>query len=230
MKTIGLIGGMSWESTAKYYELINREIAFSLGASHSARCVIYSFDFQEIEELQYAGAWDELRRRLFEVGRGLKGAGADFIVLCTNTMHKVMDGFEAEVGIPFLHIADIIGEAVRADAITTVGLLGTKFTMEEDFYRGKLEREYGLSVLVPDAADRAEVNRVIYEELVRGVISEESRAAYVHIMDGLERRGCRGIILGCTEIGLLVKAHSTRLYDSTVLHVRRAARLAMERR
>ena len=228
MKTIGLIGGMSWESTAQYYELINREIAYSLGASHSARCIVYSFDFQDIEELQYAGEWGELRRRLFDVAKGLKAAGADFIVLCTNTMHKVMDGFEEEVGVPLLHIADIIGEAVRADAITTVGLLGTKFTMEEDFYRGRLERTFGLKVLVPDAADRAEVNRVIYEELVRGKVTEESRASYIRIMDSLERAGCRGIILGCTEIGLLVKAHSTRLYDSTVLHVRRAARLALE--
>jgi aspartate racemase len=229
MKTIGIIGGMSWESTAKYYELINREIAFSLGSSHSARCIVYSFDLQEIKELQYSGAWDELRSRLFEVGRGLKAAGADFIVLCTNTLHKVMDGFEEEVGIPFLHIVDLVGEAARADGIETVGLLGTKFTMEGDFYKGKLERDYGLKVIVPNEADRMEVNRVIYEELVRGVVSEESRWIYVHVMDSLAHAGCRGIILGCTEIGMLVKAHSTRLYNTTVLHVRKAARLAMER-
>lgn len=229
MKTIGLIGGMSWESTASYYDQINREVAFSLGKSHSARCVIYSFDFQEIEELQYSGAWDELRTRMFEAGRRLKAGGADFIVLCTNTMHKVMDGFEAEVGIPLLHIADVVGEAVRADEVTTVGLLGTKFTMEEDFYRGKLERDYGLKVIVPDATDRAEVNRVIYEELVRGIVSEDARYSYGRIMDSLALEGCKGIILGCTEIGLLVKAHKTRLYDSTVLHTRKAVRLALSK-
>jgi aspartate racemase len=228
MKTIGLLGGMSWKSSATYYDLINSEVARALGKSHSAPCLLYSFDFQVIEELQNAGAWGELREHLFNAARRLKNAGADFVVLCANTMHKVMDGFEADVGLPLVHIVDVVGQAVCADGLKTVGLLGTRFTMEESFYRAKLEKDHGLEVLVPEAYERVVVNRVIYEELVRGIIRDDSREAYRRIMEGLRRRGAQGIILGCTEIGLLVHEQRTRVYDSAELHAQRAAELCME--
>ncbi|NLJ45613.1 MAG: amino acid racemase [Treponema sp.] len=172
MKTIGLIGGMSWESSGVYYTLVNREVRERLGGSHSASCVMVSFDFQEIEDLQYAGDWEALRERMVEAGRRLAAAGADFAVLCTNTMHKVMEGFDAETGLPFLHIVDAAGEALRADGLKRVGLLGTKFTMEGGFYADRLRERFGLEVLVPEAEDRAAVNDVIYGELVRGEIRE----------------------------------------------------------
>jgi len=228
MKTIGLIGGMSWESSGVYYTLINREVRRRLGKSHSASCVMWSFDFQEIEELQYAGDWEALRKRMFQAGRGLAAAGADFAVLCTNTMHKVMEGFEAAAGIPYLHIVDAAGEALAADGPGTVGLLGTKFTMEGGFYADRLRDRFGLTVLVPEAEDRAAVNDVIYGELVRGEIREESRTRYAEVIDRLADRGARGIVLGCTEIGLLIREHPrVPLYDTTVLHARAAVDRAL---
>ncbi len=227
MKTIGLIGGMSWESSAVYYSLVNQEIRRRLGKSHSASCVLWSFDFQEIEELQYAGKWDVLQDRMYEAGKGLKAAGADFAVLCTNTMHKVMDNFEEDIGIPLLHIVDAAGEAIQADGKTRIGLLGTKFTMEGGFYADRLRGRFGLEVITPGPEDRATVNDIIYKELVRGVVSDGSRRKYEAIIDGLAERGAQGVILGCTEIGLLVKEHACTLYDTTLLHARQAVSYAL---
>jgi len=227
MKTIGFIGGMSWESSKEYYEIVNEEVARALGGSSSAECVMCSFDFARIEEMQYAGRWDELRGEMLGAGRKLKAAGADFAVLCTNTMHKVVDGFEEEAGIPLLHIADVVGEAASRDGVLTLGLLGTRFTMEEGFYKDRIRERFGIEVLVPDAAGIAAVNRIIYEELVRGIVRDESRAVYEAEIEALASRGCGGIVLGCTEIGMLIKRSRHRLYDSTILHAKRAAELAI---
>jgi aspartate racemase len=220
MKTIGLIGGMSWESTVPYYRLINEGVKQRLGGLHSAKLVLYSVDFHEIERLQHDGNWDEAGARLAAAARALRAAGAECLVLCTNTMHKVAAAIEAAVDIPLLHIADPTAQAIRQAGIVTVGLLGTRFTMEEDFYRGRLETRHGLNVLTPDASDRAEVHRVIYAELCLGITREESRAAYRAIIGRLAARGAQGIILGCTEIGLLIKPEDAPvpLFDTTALH------------
>jgi aspartate racemase len=228
MKTIGLIGGMSWESSAVYYSLINREIRELLGKSHSASCLMYSFDFQEIEELQYAGDWAALRLRMFAAGRSLKAAGAELLVLCTNTMHKVMYGVEAELGLPFLHIVDAAGDAIKKDGLKHIGLLGTRFTMEGGFYADRLRERYGLDVIVPEPCDRDAVNEIIYCELVRGQLRDESRERYAAVIDDLAARGAEGVILGCTEIGLLIQSHPLLpLFDTTVLHAKHAARLSL---
>ncbi|MFE5807811.1 aspartate/glutamate racemase family protein [Streptomyces sp. NPDC056491] len=203
MKTIGLLGGMSWESTAEYYRLLNEFTRERLGGLHSARCVLYSVDFAEIEQLQAQGRWDEAGRVLAAAARSLEAAGADLVLLCTNTMHKVADQVQAAVSIPLLHLADATADAVRAQGLQRVGLLGTAFTMEQDFYRGRLAAG-GLEVSVPDADGRALVHRVIYEELCLGVVREESRTAYREVIAGLVAAGAQGIILGCTEIELLV--------------------------
>lgn len=222
MKTIGLIGGMSWESTSLYYSLINQGINKRLGKNHSASCLVYSFDFQEIEELQYAGRWEELEIRIMNAASALKMAGADGIAVCTNTMHKVVDRLEAQIGLPLLHIADAVGAEIVKQHDQVIGLLGTKFTMEEDFYRSRLERKYGLRVVVPEQRERLEINRIIYEELVKGIIREESRNTYFAIMNLLQEvNGIEGVVLGCTEIGLLVKAYDRHLYDSTIIHAQK---------
>ena len=227
MRSIGLIGGMSWESTSTYYTLINRGIREALGKNHSARCLLHSFDFQEIEELQYDGKWDALRVKIIKAGQSLKLAGADFIILCTNTMHKVTDGFENEVGLPFLHIADAVGREIAGKGLRKIGLLGTIFTMEQDFYKKRLEDKFGLEVLVPEQEERVLVNAIIYGELVKGVIAPSSREKYERIIDRLRDRGAEGIILGCTEIGLLVKQHTCPLFDSTLLHARQAVEMSL---
>jgi aspartate racemase len=229
VKTIGLIGGMSWESTVPYYRLINEGIKQRLGGLHSARVVLNSVDFHDIEVLQHDGRWDEAGALLAAAARSLQAAGADFIVLCTNTMHKVAPAIEAAATIPLLHIADPTAEAVKQAGIRTVGLLGTRFTMEEDFYRGRLEARHGLKVVIPDAADRDVVHRVIYAELCLGVTREESRAAYREIIGRLVAQGAEGIILGCTEIGLLVKTEDAPvpLFDTTALHAARAVEFSL---
>lgn len=229
MKTIGLIGGMSWESTVPYYRLINEGIKNRLGGLHSARIALYSVDFHDIERLQHAGRWDEAGAMLANAARALQSAGADFLVLCTNTMHKVTPAIEAAVTIPLLHIADPTAAAVKQAGIRTVGLLGTRFTMEEDFYRGRLETRHGLEVVIPDAADRDVVHRVIYDELCLGETKEESRTAYRAIIGRLVAQGAEGIILGCTEIGLLVKPEDApvRLFDTTLLHAESAVGFAL---
>lgn len=229
MKTIGLIGGMSWESTVPYYRLINEGVKHRLGGLHSARVVLYSVDFHDLERLQQAGLWDEAGAILAAAARTLQAAGASILLLCTNTMHKVVPHIEAAVTIPLLHIADPTAEAGKQADIHTVGLLGTRFTMEEDFYRGRLEARHGLKVVIPEVADREVVHRVIYEELCLGLTKEESRAAYRAIIGRLVAQGAEGIILGCTEIGLLVAAADSPvpLFDTTVLHARSAVDFAL---
>ncbi len=230
MKTIGLIGGMSWESTVPYYRVINETVRDRLGGLHSARLVLYSLDFAEIERLQRVDDWEAAGASLAQAARVLEGAGADVVVLCTNTMHRVAGAVEAAVGIPLLHIADATGQAIRQAGFGTVGLLGTRFTMEQDFYRGRLLERHGLAVLTPPEADRAFVHRVIYQELCRGDVVEESRAGYRRVMADLVRHGVEAIILGCTEIGLLVAAEdaSVPLFDTTDLHARAAVAWALE--
>jgi aspartate racemase len=229
MKTIGMIGGMSWESTLPYYRHVNEAIKARLGGLHSARLVLYSVDFHEIEQLQRSGDWQRAGALLGEAAVSLERAGAEFLVLCTNTMHKVADAIEQAVGIPLLHIADPTAEAIRASGLQRVGLLGTRFTMEQPFYRERLENRHGVQVLVPGEADRLLVHRVIYEELCLGTVREESRQAYREVIARLVAQGAQAVILGCTEIGLLVgdADAAVPLFDTTLLHARAAADQAL---
>jgi aspartate racemase len=230
MRTLGLIGGMSWESSQHYYRIVNQEVRARLGGLHSARCLMYSFDFHDVEVLQSAGRWDEAGQALAEVAARLEGAGADGLVLCTNTMHKLAGAIEARVTVPLLHIADATAAAVVAAGVSRVALLGTRFTMEEDFYRGRLEERFGLEVRVPDAAGRALVDRVIYDELVVGIVRDESRERYRGIIEGLVRDGAGAVILGCTEIGLLVGQDDSAVpvFDTTDIHARAAVTWMLE--
>lgn len=230
MKTVGLLGGMSWESTVPYYQVLNREVGRRLGGLHSARALLLSVDFQEIEVLQHRGRWDELGRMLADDARTLERAGADFLVLCTNTMHLVAPAIESAVSIPLLHIADATAERIKAAGIRRVGLLGTRFTMEEPFYRGRLEARHGLEVVVPPEPERVRVHEVIYEELVLGRILDASRAEYRRIVGGLVGEGAEGVILGCTEIGLLLKPGDAPvpLFDTALIHAEAAAAFALE--
>src|SRR5438132_2178315 len=205
MKTIGLVGGMSWESTVPYYQTINRIVGQRLGGLHSARMVLYSVDFHDIEQLQHAGRWREAGEILVAAARAVDRAGAEFLVLCTNTMHKVAPAIEQAVRLPLLHIADPTAERIKAAGLSRLGLLATRFTMEHEFYRGRLEGRHGLEVLVPPAEERDVVHRIIYEELCLGRVREASRAEYRRIMAALVERGAQAVILGCTEIGLLVR-------------------------
>ena len=223
-----MLGGMSWESTAEYYRLANEMVRDRLGGMHSARCLVHSVDFADIERMQAEGRWDEAGEVLAAAAALLESGGAELLVLCTNTMHKVADRVEQAVDIPFLHLADATARAVLAEGVETVGLLGTAFTMEQDFYRDRLA-SHGLTVIVPEVADRAVVHRVIYDELVVGVVSESSRAAYRSVMDRLVARGARGIVLGCTEIELLVGAADATVpvFPTTRLHVEAAVEQAL---
>lgn len=229
MKTIGLIGGMSWESTADYYREINQGVKESLGGLHSAKLVLHSVDFDPIEKLQHAGDWAGAAAILAQAARSMNAAGADFLLLCTNTMHKVAAQVEDAAGIPLLHIADATAEELLRDGIETVGLLGTRYTMEQDFYKGRLQEKFGLKVLVPSQADRDVVHDVVYEELCLGRILDASRAKYLRIIDALAQQGAQAVILGCTEIGLLVKQADTtiRLYDTTRIHAQKAVERAL---
>jgi aspartate racemase len=217
---IGLIGGMSWESSAEYYRIINREVRNRLGGVHSARSLMLSVDFGEIERLQHHGEWDELTEQMKDAAIRLERGGADFILMCTNTMHRMADAVSAAVKIPLLHIADPTGEKIRAAGFSKVGLLGTAFTMEQDFYKGRLERLFGLEVIVPRSSDRRVVHDVIYKELVAGQIVPESRQAYREIIARLIAQGAQAIILGCTEIMLLVcdEDSAVPLFDTTTIH------------
>jgi len=230
MKTLGLLGGMSWESTVPYYRVINRTVNEHLGGLHSAKILLYSVDFHEIETLQMAGRWSEAAEILAGAALHLQNAGADLLVLCTNTMHKIANEIEAVISIPLLHIADATGEIVRYRAMSAVGLLGTRFTMEEAFYRRRLEDRYGLHVVIPDESDRNLVHRVIYDELCRGQILQSSRQEFRKILHRLAASGAEGIILGCTEISLLVRPEDSPvpLFDTTEIHARRAAEMALE--
>ena len=223
MKTIGLLGGMSWESTEHYYRLINEGTRDALGGLHSAPIAMVSVDFQETEALQNAGNWDAMAEILAKRATQIEAAGAELLLICTNTMHKVADEVSAAINIPLLHIADATAATVKESGARTVGLLGTKFTMEQDFYKGRLER-HGLEVVVPSAADRDIVHRIIYEELCRGQIKTESREEYLRIIDDLSERGAEAVIAGCTEIGLLVKQEHTtvQIFDTTVIHAQQA--------
>ena len=229
MKVIGLIGGMSWESTVPYYRQVNESIKERLGGLHSAKVVLYSVDFSEVERLQHSGDWGAAGAVLAGAARALEAAGADFLVLCTNTMHKVAPAIEAAVRIPLLHIADPTAEEIKSAGLSTVGLLGTRFTMEQDFYTGRLRQLHGLRVIIPRERDREIVHRVIYEELCLGRIQDESRAEYRRIMADLIGQGAEGIILGCTEISLLVQQQdaSVPLFDTTRIHARMAAERAL---
>ncbi|HEB94954.1 MAG TPA: aspartate/glutamate racemase family protein [Sedimenticola thiotaurini] len=229
MKTIGLLGGMSWESTASYYRILNQETKRRLGGLHSASVVLHSVDFEPIERLQHAGRWDETARILASAARGVEAAGADFLLICTNTMHRVAPEIEAAVDIPLLHIADATGETIVQQGLKRVALLGTRFTMEQPFYRGRLEERFGLDVLVPDPAERERIHRVIYDELCLGSIRGDSRDDYLRIIAGLGRRGAEGVILGCTEIALLLEQEDTGLplFDTTRLHALKAVDLAL---
>ena len=229
MKTIGLIGGMSWESTLPYYRRINEEVRARLGGLHSARLILYSVDFHEVERLQQAADWDAAGALLARSAVALQAAGADFLLLCTNTMHRVAAEIEAAVTIPLLHIADATATAVADSGHDTVGLLGTRFTMEEAFYRDRLQQLHGLRVVVPAAAARAAVHRIIYDELCRGIIRHESRELYRKVIDELAAQGAQAVILGCTEIALLVGADDSPLplFDTAALHALAAVDLAL---
>lgn len=229
MKVIGLIGGMSWESTVPYYRLINEGVKARLGGLHSAKIVLYSVDFAEIERLQHRGEWDEAGALLADAARALERAGADLVVLCTNTMHKVAPAIEAAVAIPLLHIADPTAAAIRQAGLSCVGLLGTRFTMEQDFYRARLTDRHGIDVVIPDDDDRALVHRVIYEELCLGRVEEASRLAYRDVIQRLVAQGAQGVILGCTEISMLVGVEDAAvpLFDTTGLRAAAAVQVAL---
>jgi len=229
MKTIGMIGGMSWESSIEYYRIINETVKEKMGGLHSAKSLMYSVDFAEIEALQHIGDWETATQAMIEAAHHVEAGGADFVLICTNTMHKMADEVEAAIGIPLLHIADATAEAIKAQGLRNVGLLGTKFTMEGDFYRGRLVEKHDLEVLIPEAGDREIVHRVIYDELVLGEIKSESREAYMRIIEKLTAAGAQGIILGCTEIGLLVKEEdsSVPIFDTTYIHAVSAVERAL---
>ena len=232
MKTIGLLGGMSWESTELYYRWINEMVKDRLGGLHSARIAMVSVDFQEIETLQHQGKWEESGQLLALAAQQVEAAGAGFLVLCTNTMHKVAPQIESATQIPLLHIADATAERIKQAGIETIGLLGTKFTMEQEFYAGRLQDRHGLRVLVPSREDREIVHRVIYEELVLGVVRDESRAVFLRIIDDLHEQGAEGIIEGCTEIVMLVQQEHTSipLFDTTAIHAQKAVEIALASR
>lgn len=229
MKTIGLIGGMSWESSAEYYRLINTEVKRQLGGLHSATCILYSVDFQEIEHYQAQGEWEKAGAVLGEAACSLEKAGADFIVICTNTMHKVVDLIEEKIVIPILHIADATAKQIQKAELKTIGLLGTKYTMEQAFYKERIT-EQGIKVIVPQEEERNGVNRIIYEELCLGIIEQPSKEYYLQVIQKLIEEGVQGIILGCTEIGLLIKQEDVRvpIFDTTVIHAIAAVEQAIK--
>jgi len=229
MKTIGLIGGMSWESSQEYYRIINREVRARLGGTHSAKSLMWSMDFAEIEHLQHQGKWDELTKLMIEAAQNLEKGGADFILICTNTMHKMAADIERATSIPLVHIADPIAEKIKATGLSKVGLLGTAFTMEQDFYKGRLAAKYGLEVLTPDDADRKTVHDIIYQELVVGDVRDASREKYRAVIQRLVERGAEAIILGCTEIMLLIGQQDSPVpvFDTTQLHAEAAVDWAL---
>ncbi|MBO9494892.1 aspartate/glutamate racemase family protein [Thalassotalea sp. G20_0] len=229
MKTIGLIGGMSWESTLSYYKGINEGVKTSLGGLHSARVALYSVDFAEIEKLQHQGEWDKTAEILSAAARSVEAGGADFFLICTNTMHKVAEAVEKSVAIPLVHIADATGELLVKDGIKRVGLLGTRFTMEQAFYKNRLLDKFGIEVVIPDEAEREVVHQVIHTELCLGQINNASRNQYLKIISSLHNQGAEAVILGCTEIALLVQQTQTTipLYDTTEIHAQKAVKLAI---
>lgn len=229
MKTIGLIGGMSWESSLLYYQIINQRVKEKLGGHHSAKSLMYSVNFQEIKTLQHQGKWDEATNLMIDSARKLEAAGADVIVICTNTMHKMAQEVAESVSIPLLHIADATAQAIVKDGMKKVALLGTSFTMEQDFYKGRLTEKFGLEVIVPNEADRKIVHDIIYQELCLGIVNEASKKSYLRIMESLGHQGAEAIILGCTEITMLVSQEDCRipLYDTTSIHAECAVDFAL---
>ena len=230
MKTIGLIGGMSWESSIEYYRIINQLVAQKLGGSHSAKCVMYSLDFFEIEALQDTGRWDEAADMLVDAARRIEMGGADFFLICTNTMHLMADEVQENVSIPLIHIADATADDVKRQGLKSVGLLGTRFTMEKDFYKGRLENKHGIQVIIPQEGEREIVHRVIYDELILGDIRPASKEQYIVVMENLINQGAQGIILGCTEIPLLVGEGdvSVPVFDTMRIHAEAAVAYALE--
>jgi len=229
MKTIGLLGGMSWQSTRVYYDLLNQAVAEARGGLHSAEILMRSVDFAGLEAAMQRGDWQLIEARLGEEAAALASGGADCLLLCTNTMHKMFDGIAARVDIPFFHIADTLGDALAADGLVRIGLLGTRFTMAEDFYAARLQSRFGIETLVPEEAQMAAIDRIIFDELCRGEVKDKSRDIYLHIMDDLAARGAEGVILGCTEIEMLVEPrhHHLPLYDTTKLHAHHAVGWAL---
>lgn len=229
MKTIGMLGGMSWESTVSYYKAINEGVKQALGGLHSAKIALYSVNFEEIEKLQRVGDWDQAGVILGDAAKSIQAGGADFLLICTNTMHKVLPQIEEQIDIPVLHIADATANKLIEDGISKVGLLGTAFTMEQDFYKRRISEKFGIEVIVPEHEEREVVHRVIYDELCQGQILSESREHYITIIDNLRRAGAEAVILGCTEIALLVEQQHTqvKLYDTTKIHAEEAVKLAL---
>jgi aspartate racemase len=229
MKTIGLIGGMSWESSAEYYRIINEAVKERLGRLHSARIVMYSVDFEEVEQLQHQGRWDKATDIMIDAAKRVERAGADFVLICTNTMHKMAGDVARNINIPLLHIADATANKITSLGLKKVGLLGTKFTMEQDFYKGRLKEKFGLSVVIPNESEREIVHNVIYRELCLGEIKDSSRQQLKTIISGLGNRGARGVILGCTELPLLINQEdcSIPLFDTTVIHAKAAVDFAL---
>lgn len=230
MKTIGLIGGMSWESSLEYYRMINKKVNAELGGLHSAECLLYSVDFEEIEQLQSAGEWQKAGKQLADVAKKLEQAGAELIVICTNTMHKVVEQIEDGIDIPVLHIADATAAEIHSQGLVKVGLLGTRYTMEQDFYRTRIESS-GIDVLVPPAQQRSEINRIIFEELVAGELRQSSKETFQQAIRELVEEGAEGIILGCTEIGLLIKPEDAEVpvFDTTAIHASAAVDQALDK-
>lgn len=229
MKTMGLIGGMSWESSLEYYRIVNETVKEKLGGLHSCKCLMYSVDFGVIEALQHQNKWDELTKLMIEAAQNLKHGGADFIVICTNTMHKMAPEIETATGLNILHIADVTGAAISKDQIQKVGLLGTRFTMEGDFYKKRLKDNYDIEVIIPEDADRQIIHDIIYNELCLGIIKDDSRQKYIDIINKLCANGAEGIILGCTEIPLLIKQSDVLIpvYDTTKIHAESAVEFAL---
>nr|WP_321383746.1 aspartate/glutamate racemase family protein [uncultured Vibrio sp.] len=229
MKTIGLLGGMSWESTASYYKALNEGVKSQLGGLHSAKICLYSVDFDEIEKLQHQGKWSETALILAQAAKSVERGGADFLMICTNTMHKVVPEIESHISIPILHIADATAESLIRDGVTKVGLLGTRFTMEQDFYKGRITDKFGIEVVVPTVDEQTVIHDIIYQELCLGEIKSESRDSYVQIIANLHEQGAQAVILGCTEIALLVKQSDTSipLYDTTEIHAARGVEWAL---
>lgn len=230
MKTIGLIGGMSWESTADYYRILNKEAKARLGEPHSAKIIMHSVDFAEIEKLQSAGDWAKLTKKMINIAQKIELAGADIILICANTMHQMAPEVQANIEIPLLHIADAAAEKIEAESLKKVGLLGTKYVMEGSFYKNKIEDNYDIEVIIPDSKSREDVHRIIYQELVSGIFKNESRLRFIEIIESLKEKGAEGIILGCTEIPLLIKAKDSSLpiFNTTELHAKKAVQFALD--
>lgn len=230
MKTIGLIGGMSWESTLEYYRIINEAVKEKLGGSHSAKCLIYSFDFAEIEKLQHIGDWDRLAALMIDAARRLEKCGAELIIICTNTMHKLAGQVQSNINIPLIHIVDAVGEKIVEKKIGTVGLLGTRFTMEDPFYKERLEEKFKIKVLIPNFEERKIIHEIIYGELVQGILRKSSKEKFKEIIENLKEKGIEGVILGCTEIPLLIKQSDIDIpvFDTTRIHALKTVELALK--